>query len=85
MGDCLFTAMDIIPTALVAPGYYATMGPGVPLGLGLQAASNKRPLMLVSDGAFQMTDWEFGNCRRYKWNPIVLVFNNTAWGTLKAF
>ena len=32
-----------------------------------------------------MTGWELGNCRRYGWNPIVLVFNNTAWGMLKAF
>lgn len=85
MGDCLFTAMDIMPAPMVAPGYYATMGPGVPFGFGLQAASGKRPLVLVGDGAFQMTGWELGNCRRYGWNPIVLVFNNSAWGMLKAF
>ena len=65
MGDCLFTAMDIEHTALIAPGYYATMGYGVPAGLGLQAATGKRPLILVGDGAFQMTGWELGNCRRY--------------------
>jgi indolepyruvate decarboxylase len=85
MGDCLFTAMDIAHTALVAPGYYATMGPGVPFGLGLEAASAKRPLILVGDGAFQMTGWELGNCRRLGLAPIVLVFNNAAWGMLKAF
>jgi len=85
MGDCLFTAMDVMPAPLVAPGYYATMGTGVPFGLGLQAASGKRPLVLVGDGAFQMTGWELGNCRRYGWNPIVLLFNNSAWGMLKAF
>jgi len=32
MGDCLFTALDIDHTELVAPGYYATMGFGVPAG-----------------------------------------------------
>jgi indolepyruvate decarboxylase len=85
MGDCLFTAMDMENTELVAPGYYATMGPGVPMGLGVQAASGRRPLILVGDGAFQMTGWELGNCRRYGWNPIVLLFNNTGWGMLKAF
>jgi indolepyruvate decarboxylase len=85
MGDCLFTAMDMAYTELVAPGYYATMGPGVPMGLGLQAASGRRPLILVGDGAFQMTGWELGNCRRYGWNPIVLLFNNAAWGMLKVF
>ena len=85
MGDCLFTAMDMANTELVAPGYYATMGPGVPMGFGIQAASGKRPMILVGDGAFQMTGWELGNCRRYGWNPIVLLFNNTGWGMLKTF
>jgi indolepyruvate decarboxylase len=85
MGDCLFTAMEIQHTALVAPGYYATMGFGVPAGLGLQAATNERPLILVGDGAFQMTGWELGNCRRYGWDPIVLVFNNASWEMLRTF
>jgi indolepyruvate decarboxylase len=85
MGDCLFTAMDIVYTELVAPAYYATMGPGVPMGLGLQVASGRRPLILVGDGAFQMTGWELGNARRLGLNPIVLVFNNAAWGMLKVF
>ncbi len=85
IGDCLFTAMDIEQTALVAPGYYATMGFGVPAGLGLQAASGRRPLILVGDGAFQMTGWELGNCRRYGWDPIVIVFNNSGWEMLRTF
>jgi indolepyruvate decarboxylase len=85
MGDCLFTAMDIEHTALVAPGYYATMGFGVPAGLGLQAATGQRPLILVGDGAFQMTGWELGNCKRYGWDPIVLVFNNASWEMLRTF
>jgi indolepyruvate decarboxylase len=85
MGDCLFTAMDIVHTELVAPAYYATMGPGVPMGIGLQAASGLRPLIMVGDGAFQMTGWELGNCRRLGLNPIVLLMNNTSWGMLKAF
>ena len=85
VGDCLFTAMDMDPTALIAPGYYATMGYGVPAGLGMQAATGRRPLVLVGDGAFQMTGWELGNARRYGWDPIVLVFNNAGWEMLRAF
>jgi indolepyruvate decarboxylase len=84
VGDCLFTAMDM-DAALVAPGYYATMGFGIPAGLGLQAASGQRPLILVGDGAFQMTGWELGNCRRYGWDPVVLLFNNASWEMLRAF
>lgn len=84
-GDCLFTAMEMANTELAAPGYYAGMGFGVPAGLGLQAASGRRPLILVGDGAFQMTGWELGNCRRYGWDPIVLVFNNASWEMLATF
>ena len=85
MGDCLFTAMDINHAELLAPGYYGTMGTGIPFGIGLEVASSKRPLVLVGDGAFQMTGWELGNCKRLGLAPIVLVFNNRAWGMLKAF
>ncbi|HEX9720489.1 MAG TPA: indolepyruvate/phenylpyruvate decarboxylase [Ramlibacter sp.] len=85
VGDCLFTAMDIAPTALIAPGYYASMGYGVPAGLGLQAATGQRPLILVGDGAFQMTGWELGNAQRYGWDPVVIVFNNASWEMLRAF
>ena len=85
IGDCLFTTLDIDNTALVAPGYYATMGYGVPAGLGMQAGGGERPLILVGDGAFQMTGWELGNCQRYGWDPIVIVFNNCSWEMLRAF
>ncbi len=85
MGDCMFAAFDIGHSELVAPGYYASMGYGVPAGLGLQAATGRRPLVLVGDGAFQMTGWELGNCRRYGWDPIVVVFNNRSWEMLRVF
>ena len=85
MGDCLFTAMDVDQHALAAPGYYAGMGFGVPAGLGVQVATGERPLILVGDGAFAMTGWELGNCRRYGWDPIVIVFNNASWEMLRAF
>ncbi|MFL6803152.1 MAG: indolepyruvate/phenylpyruvate decarboxylase [Xanthobacteraceae bacterium] len=85
MGDCLFTAMEIENTALAAPGYYAGMGFGVPAGIGVAATTGRRPLILVGDGAFQMTGWELGNCRRYGFDPIVVVFNNASWEMLRVF
>jgi indolepyruvate decarboxylase len=85
VGDCLFTAMEIENTALAAPGYYAGMGFGVPAGIGVAAATGRRPLVLVGDGAFQMTGCELGNCRRYGLDPIVVVFNNASWEMLRAF
>jgi indolepyruvate decarboxylase len=85
IGDCLFTAMEIENTALAAPGYYAGMGFGVPAGIGVAAATQRRPLILVGDGAFQMTGWELGNCRRYGLDPIVVLFNNCSWEMLRVF
>jgi indolepyruvate decarboxylase len=85
MGDCLFTAMEIENTELAAPGYYAGMGFGVPAGIGVAAATGERPMILVGDGAFQMTGWELGNCRRYGLDPIVVLFNNCSWEMLRVF
>jgi indolepyruvate decarboxylase len=85
MGDCLFAAMEIENTALAAPAYYAGMGFGVPAGIGVAAATGRRPLIMVGDGAFQMTGWELGNCRRYGLDPIVVLFNNASWEMLRAF
>ncbi len=84
IGDCLFTVMEVDNTALAAPGYYAGMGFGVPAGIGV-AAAGSRPLVLVGDGAFQMTGWELGNCRRYGLDPIVVLFNNCSWEMLRVF
>ena len=85
IGDCLFTAMEIAQTDLTAPGYYAGMGYGVPAGIGAQVATGRRTLILVGDGAFQMTGWELGNCRRLGIDPIVILFNNESWEMLRAF
>jgi indolepyruvate decarboxylase len=85
MGDCLFIAMEIDNTALAAPGYYAGMGFGVPAGIGVAVATKRRPLVLVGDGAFQMTGWELGNCRRWGLDPIVVLLNNRSWEMLRAF
>jgi indolepyruvate decarboxylase len=85
VGDCLFAAMEIENSALAAPAYYAGMGFGVPAGIGVAAATGRRPLVLVGDGAFQMTGWELGNCRRYGLDPIVVLFNNASWEMLRAF
>lgn len=85
VGDCLFTTLSIQSTSLTGPGYYAGMGYGVPAGLGVQATTGERPMILVGDGAFQMTGWELGNCRRYGWDPLVIVFNNQSWEMLRTF
>jgi indolepyruvate decarboxylase len=69
----------------VAPAYYATMGFAVPAAIGLQVASRRRPLVLVGDGAFQMTGPEIANAGRYGCNPVIVLLNNTRWEMLQAF
>jgi len=84
-GDALFAAVDIRANEFVAPAYYATMGFAVPAALGAQIASRRRPLVLVGDGAFQMTGPEISHAPQYGCNPVVVVFNNARWEMLQAF
>ncbi len=84
-GDSLFATVDIRADVCVGPAYYATMGFAVPGSIGLQMASGRRPLVLVGDGAFQMTGPEIAHCTRYELNPIVVLLNNSRWEMLQAF
>jgi indolepyruvate decarboxylase len=85
VGDALFGAMDLFireRTEFLAPAYYTSMGFAVPASIGAQMANRKlRPLVLVGDGAFQMTGMELGTVARYHLNPIVVVLNNSGYGT----
>ncbi|TAK93743.1 MAG: alpha-keto acid decarboxylase family protein, partial [Verrucomicrobia bacterium] len=85
VGDPLFGAADLYihrRTEFLAPAYYTSMGFAVPASIGAQMANPKlRPLVLVGDGAFQMTGMELATAVRYRLNPIVVVFNNAGYGT----
>lgn len=84
-GDCLFASVDICADEFIAPAHYATMGFAIPAALGVQIASGRRPLVLVGDGAFQMTGAEISHAPGYHCNPIVVLFNNARWEMLQAF
>jgi indolepyruvate decarboxylase len=84
-GDCLFAAVDIRSNEIMAPAYYATMGFAVPAALGLQISSGRRPLVLVGDGAFQMTGPEIAHAATYGCNPVIVLLNNNRWEMLQAF
>jgi indolepyruvate decarboxylase len=85
VGDCLFAAVDLRVhgrTEFLATAYYTSMGFAVPAALGAQIAfSERRALVLVGDGAFQMTGTEVSTMARLGLNPIVIVFNNAGYGT----
>jgi indolepyruvate decarboxylase len=84
-GDCLFASVEIRSNDCVAPAYYATMGFAIPAALGLQVSSGRRPLVLVGDGAFQMTGPEIAHAGPLGCNPVVVLLNNTRWEMLQAF
>ncbi len=85
VGDALFAATDLFirhRTEFLGPAYYASMGFAVPAALGAQLANPRlRPIVLVGDGAFQMTGMELSTAVRYGLNPIVIVLNNFGYGT----
>ncbi|HEY8038012.1 MAG TPA: thiamine pyrophosphate-binding protein [Methylobacter sp.] len=85
VGDCLFAAIDLQvheQSEFLASSFYATMGFAVPAALGAQVARpDHRALILVGDGAFQMTGTELSTHAHLGLNPIVVVFNNSGYST----
>jgi TPP-dependent 2-oxoacid decarboxylase len=85
VGESLFGAADLFihrGTEFLGPAYYASMGFAVPASVGVQVANPRlRPLVLVGDGAFQMTGMELSTTVRCGLNPIVVVLNNRGYGT----
>lgn len=84
-GDCLFCSHEIDTQLVLASAYYATMGFGVPAGLGYEAVSGRRTLILVGDGGFQMTGQELLHAATWGLRPIVVVMNNRSWEMLQSF
>ena len=85
VGESLFAAADLRvrkSAEFLSPAYYTSMGFSVPAALGAGFADpGLRPLVLVGDGAFQMTGTELSTCIRYGQAPIVVVLNNRGYGT----
>jgi indolepyruvate decarboxylase len=85
VGESLFAAADLRvrkSAEFLSPAYYTSMGFSVPAALGVGFADPAlRPLVLVGDGAFQMTGTELSTCIRHGQAPIVVVLNNRGYGT----
>jgi indolepyruvate decarboxylase len=85
VGDCWFIGLELRADVFLAPGYYASMGFGVPGALGVGVADRtRRPFALVGDGAFQMTGNELATMVDQGLRPIVLLLNNNSYGMLEA-
>ncbi len=84
-GDALFGGVDLVlgrDTYFLSPAYYASLGFAIPAAVGAFFADpSRRPVVLVGDGSFQMTGMELSTVAKYGLNPIVLVLNNSGYGT----
>jgi indolepyruvate decarboxylase len=85
IGDALFAATELVirgRTEFLSPAYYTSMGFSVPAALGAQMARpDLRTVVIVGDGAFQMTGTEFSSLVRHKFPTIVIVLDNGGYGT----
>ncbi len=70
---------------LFTPLDYASLGFSFPAAIGLKCAMPEKPVLSINgDGGFAMNMQEIETAVRLRLNPVVLVFNNFAWGTEKA-
>jgi indolepyruvate decarboxylase len=87
VGDAIFGAAGIQTAGraeFIAPAYYLSMGFAVPASIGVSmAAPNLRPIVLVGDGAFQMTGTELSTAVRLHLKPIIIILNNEGFGTMR--
>jgi TPP-dependent 2-oxoacid decarboxylase len=85
VGDSLFGALDLTihgQTDFLCPAYYASMGFAVPAAIGAQLANpTLRPIVIVGDGAFQMTGMEISTICKFALSPVIIVLNNGGYGT----
>ena len=87
VGDAVFGAAGIRAARraeFIAPAYYLSMGFAVPASIGVAVSHlHLRPIVLVGDGAFQMTGTELSTAARLGLRPIVLILNNEGYGTMR--
>lgn len=85
VGDSLFGGTELTTrgrTEFISPAYYTSMGFAVPAALGVHVARPAaRVVAIVGDGAFQMTGMELSNLVRGKFATVVIVLDNSGYGT----
>ncbi|MFA6989627.1 MAG: thiamine pyrophosphate-dependent enzyme, partial [Candidatus Gastranaerophilaceae bacterium] len=85
VGDCLFGTADLkIPknSVYLGPVYYTSMGYAIPGAIGAQTINpDSKTIVIVGDGAFQMTGHEISCYAKYGMKPIIFVVNNHGYTT----
>ena len=79
-GDSICAAGDLyIEEAdnFISQAYYLSIGYSLPAALGVSLARpDMRSIVMIGDGAFQMTAQELSTIIRNKCNPIIFILNN---------
>ena len=85
VGDSLFASSELVirgQTEFLSPAYYTSMGFAVPAALGAKMAQpDHRVVVLVGDGAFQMTGMELSTIVKRGLPVVVIVLDNKGYGT----
>ena len=71
------------PRTYMTPAW-GGLGFAFPAAVGVKAGLPDRQVVCITgDGGFQFNIQELGTCVQYGLNPVVMVFNDNAWGVLK--
>ena len=74
------------PRTFMYPHGWLGLGFAFPAALGAKVAKPNTPVVCVTgDGGFQYNLQELATAKQYGLNPIVLMFNDNAWGVLKDY
>jgi acetolactate synthase-1/2/3 large subunit len=74
------------PHSFIGPHGWMGIGFGFPAALGAKVGQPSKPVVCVTgDGGFQYNAQELGTAVQYGISPVVLIFNDNAWGVLKGY
>ena len=74
------------PRKYMHPHGWAGLGFSFPAGLGAKAGKPDSPVVCITgDGGFQYNFQELATAAQYDIHPVILMFNDNAWGVLKGY
>ena len=74
------------PRTYMHPHGWAGLGFSFPAGLGAKVGKPDSPVVCITgDGGFQYNFQELATAAQYDIHPVILMFNDNAWGVLKKY
>ena len=74
------------PRKYMHPHGWAGLGFAFPAGLGAKVGQPDSPVVCITgDGGFQYNFQELATAAQYGIHPVILMFNDSAWGVLKKY